>query len=923
MKQKKALSWMSIFVMMLVISLPICSSSALAATVQITKNSGEDGIYGYLDATGDVWNVEALISGAEVVNPENLRIEVGRSSAQFQSCTESAEGMRCEYISPLTDGVQENEHAFRVVYDVGGLESANSDVIKADGSPPLISSLNVVQSGGDVELDFVVSDRYEGKPSVGIKLIEILDGDSGEVLQVIDFAEQGEDDFDYFADGGFEGKLQATFTGEGMRRIKIRATDWLGHQATGFPYPYNSDFIKPVIGEINFSSLGKFIGEKVVLSDLRVGVTEKSQLNSVRAYSSQTSLDGEEAVCDEIDDALWDCVWYDVEVHPESSIVVKIVAEDQYGNVVEKTLTETLTVDLSKPVMEFFGSERVFDGISYVKSGQQKVILKVSEQGAGMSTDGILADLKVLGESGFTGPTACSDDGLECYWLTSQTFTSAGAARILLSKFEDRAGNQGESREVEMTVDTIGPVVDKIEIYGGEKNYFQSNDPLVVEMEVYESAGLFVMVDVNDLVMGAEEQFPADYVFAGMPAKDGWQVFTEEDCVSSEGKWKCSFSTAPIRSGPDNGVNLEVVVTDTAGNLADKWNTEPANVNSGSGGVYRVDILGLENEENPDYWEVSRGYPKTVKKFVDLDTVQLGYTNMPLEVRLKSDNSRANAMKVDLVGCVVPEEGAPELGRVLMHGGNYPDGTQIPKPMLILEFVPFDGKEFFGITGEEKEFKNVMAEYTCQVQIYSRVGNTAIQKAELEEFTVSVPFAFSELGAQDENLAKLIQDAKDEADSGFWGVIGTLENIMKWLYYISNILNIVNNVAEIIVAAQEGVTTPVKTTDIAICFGLNSALDVSDAGISIFRNIAAFFACSPDTGIPWYDDWIGWIPGYYNQLMDIELLQEPGHCADTAGSESCAAKPARSVRDNLYLSAVSLCIPGLVHNLDKYRQIKC
>src|SRR3989344_5129575 len=123
MRQKNAKNIWSLaglFMIMLVLTMPVYSASALAALVQVTKNEGEAAIPQHLDAQGDVWTVEALISGAGTSNasvkPEDVKIKIGDNQAPFTSCSPSTLGVLCKYISPLTDGIQQGEYTFQVIY---------------------------------------------------------------------------------------------------------------------------------------------------------------------------------------------------------------------------------------------------------------------------------------------------------------------------------------------------------------------------------------------------------------------------------------------------------------------------------------------------------------------------------------------------------------------------------------------------------------------------------------------------------------------------------------------------------------------------------------------------------------------------------------------------------------------------------------
>lgn len=986
----------------IILVLPIYSADALAAVnVQITKNQGEKGIPQFIDAQGDVWTVEALLSGVESgsVDPSEVKVKIGANEAEFKSCTDSDLGVTCEYISPLTDGIKENEYTFQVVYEMKdelGVTvippPSNGDVIKADGSAPKITGLSISQDkeSGDVDLDFTVNDKKEGAPATGIKLVEIINADTAEVLKTFGEFELGKEKFDFFNDGGSEGKLSADlFSGEGLKRVKIRAEDHLDHSATSAVITFKGDFVKPEIKDnLDFTKFGKFIGQYITSTDITIDIVESSGV-VVKAYSDQAELDGEVADCiddEEISDLLH-CTWHSVDVDPVSSVSVKIVAKDEYGNTAEKTLSKSFTKDSSPPKIEFFGSERVYDDKSYIRSGKQRIILTAEEQGAGISKDGIRANLGALGKGTSEAPDECTETsaGIECYWETNEDFSSAGVANINLVKFEDNVGNDGEMQTAELVVDLSGAEIEKAAILGGEKDYVQSNDPIVLKMTLSELTGLAVLVDLNGIVMDAENKFPEEMYSRGLG--DGWQVFTENDCKRTEGgKWDCVFVTEKVKSGPDKNLNLKVKVQDTAGNDAIVWPDEVKNAKSflqnkvKGWGEVKFDLLGLADENNPDYWEVSSVKPLGAREpFVDLDTTPLTYARMPFIIKLKPSSNKVQAINVKLVDCrpesaaqaytqlpgsaltTLPEEVpaaaeteepaaltgqaasaseegeeaaiSPIVSRSLLYTGVSPEGESAPKPKIVLEFEPFDGREMFNLKeASEEKFEKHYVDYVCNLLIFSKVGETAIGTAELQEVEVRVPFGFSALGAQDENLDAIIKKEREAISTGFWGVITKIEEVMKWAYYVAQIAGSINKAINIVTSAEAAtdgfrVAKVTEAAGIATCFGLNRVNEQTDKGLSILNNILAFFSCSPNTGIGWYDTWIGFIPGYYNELMNLELGRQVdfGFGTTKAGEKRREAtfRPARNVRDNLYLSFAAGCLPGIIHNLDKYSQIKC
>ena len=628
-KQKQAWSAAGLFIIMLVLSMPFYSADALAASVQITKNQGEENLETFIDAQGDVWTVEALITGtgaSETIDPESVRLKIGSNDAAFSSCSSSSLGMLCEYISPLTDGVKEAEHAFQVIYNfinaVGQQDSvSNGGVIKADGSPPSIKFFtgDVKQNAqGKVEIDFDVDDTKTGVPAVGLKKIDILDADTGEILQTVTDFTLGQQHFNYRQDTQFEGLLQAQLSGEGKKRIKIRAEDRLGHLATSPFVRFDADFVAPQIaGELNLTKFGEFIGQSTSKTDIRIEVIETSE-PSVLGYSDQAALNGNIAECDsdETIDNLWHCYWNDIEVKPESTISVLVVVKDAAGNKVEKTVSKTLIPDTSPPKIKFFGTERLFDDQSYI-NGQNvvsnRIVLEAEDSGAGITIEGIRANLGAFGDSNAERPTECTEEGdsLVCFWEVDENLEE-GVLTFGLSVFEDNVGNDGDMPEFEFFVDNIGPKVEEIEIFGlsevGDKDYLQSNDILKITFTASESSGLTILVDVNDLVLDAETKFPENRFTEGFG--DGWQVFDESSCERVQGKWECSIETAPIKSGPASNELLEIKIQDTAGNDAISWEAQPQNIERVvDDGEYRVNILGLRTEDNPDYWEVRTVVP--------------------------------------------------------------------------------------------------------------------------------------------------------------------------------------------------------------------------------------------------------------------------------------------------------------------------
>lgn len=930
-----------LFMITLILTLPFYSANALAASIQITKNQGDDGIRGFIDAQGDTWTVEATITGTVEQNipPESVKLKIGQNEAPFQSCSAAALGTACEYISPLTDGVQEGEYPFQVVYNFrnnAGLADSvsNGEVIRADGSDPGIEFTHLQQNAqGQIELDFTVKDKVRTEaPAVGIRKIDIIDAESGNAVQSIPFAETGVQAYNYRNDGGFGGILQGTLSGEGLRRLKIHAEDWLGHQSTDAIRSFELDTVQPaVLDSLNLTGLGRFMGTVIVTTDIEVDVQENNLLE-VAASSDQASLQNSPADCEEDTDelGLWHCRWQNVEVLPEATVALSITAKDRFGNTATRLLSQSFVQDTSPPEIEFFGTERTFESRNYVqKAGTHRIILSIREQGAGMNEEGIRANLLALGRSSSEAPTACEQaaETFNCYWEVQRTFTSSGVARIGLSRFQDRVGNQGQLQEMEVFIDDAGPAVEKLEVVGvsdvGEKNYFQSNDRLKIEMKAVETTGLVILVNVNNVVNDARTLFPETVFTRSLSPRDGWQVFTEDSCTREEGRWICEVATEPIKSGPQSGVKLEIRVQDTAGNDAASWPADARNAQRFSSqrngpAEYFFDLLGLTEEENPDYWEVGRVVPLVD---VDLDVVELMPSRAPVRFTLRSDNGQAQVRGMDLLECV-PEEGTtvPEISRALLQGSNFPEGTASPvSSNIIIEFSPFNGRQLFGIS--EGTFEKATALYTCRVLVYSSIGRDALRSAEIQDVQVEVNFAFSTLGAIDENIAQRIRDVKDSSWYKFTGAFSYIDKALRWINYLLNWLQIIVIINEFVNLFADGLRAFADTTEnTGILAGLGalargSCLVADKATHPMWKVVEyiqipiGLLSCNPDPGINlgWYGYWQRGILRTYNIASGREIL----------------GIPASSLYENMYISSIGLCVPGIAYNLNKARELQC
>ncbi|PIN74227.1 hypothetical protein COV20_01270 [Candidatus Woesearchaeota archaeon CG10_big_fil_rev_8_21_14_0_10_45_16] len=937
-------SWMSIFMAMLVLTLPFYSASALAASVSVTSNSGEDGfqdgsLNGWINGEGDTWNLEVVVDDPllETIDPNQVVLVLGTAERPFQSCADSALGATCTFAEPFPRGLNDGEYPFYVEYrfinENGVPDTVRSiqHVLRSDASAPKVEGFSIRQQGQDVLMDFRVTDQPATVPAVGIRSIEVYDSDTGAVLQSISL-EQGDITFNYINDGGFGGRLQSSLEGQGRMSVKVRATDYFDHNAVSSgDNRLTFDYVPPQPLNVSFTRLGQFMGTHPVISDMVVYIDELSALNEVQAFSSEVELAGQRGNCVRVagSDTLWKCTWANAEVNPNAQVSVRIATSDQFQNPVDTTLTQTFTVDSDPPVLQFFGSERTYQGASYIpRNKDTKLILQAAEQGAGVDLiNGIRANLvDFTGGSASAQATECveQEDQIFCFWNVRFSRDN-DAVRVALSTFEDRVGNagvgaEGTLQELDLHIDDVAPVVERLDIFGisesGVHDYFQSRDAVQLNMVVDEAHGLLILVDLRDLLTDALDKFPE-----GPFNEAGWFAVSEEDaCERVDAKWDCKIELPEqIRSGPDSSVPLQVRVLDTAGNAATNYpDTDNARLTSARDGKYSIDLLGLdENEVDPDFWGIQR--ITSPVPFVDLESAALVPMRVPYTINLETKND-AEMLNVKLLGCQLGEGSdnatgkGPDIGKALLMGG------VSESPQIVLEFDQFEGKEFFDVEKDFEDFESAKVEYVCNLQLFSKIGRAAVRAAENQEVKLEVRFGLTELGSKDENIDAKLDEIRDEVGFSILNKIRFLADIIKWGRYLAQIVTIINNFMLLVdgfIHASEGLRiVPIYGFSIASA-SCQTNLGVKATGYSFMSYLqwpAQVLSCNP---APFagsaYGTYQSGVLSYYNGWKSQALI---------GGRESTIVQSG-SLYDNIWTSGLGLCLPGVIYNLEKYRQIRC
>ncbi|MBI2572610.1 hypothetical protein HYV86_02010 [Candidatus Woesearchaeota archaeon] len=966
-----------LLMMFLILTLPFYSASAMAVSVQVTKNTGDDQIPNFIDAEADTWSVEATIRDitAEQVTAETVHMNIEGNREPFQSCGQSPAGIVCTYSNQLQNGIGEGSYPFNVELDYtneeGIADTAESEIvsIKADGTGPEVKNLRVVQNQNRLDISFAVDERPQGN-AVGIHQIQIINADTSEILDEKTLDEPGDSTFRYPADV-VEGQALFTLTGEGRTRLRVRAVDYLGHETISNAVAVQYDFAAPTIQSFNLTKLGSFVGTQPVSdSKLTIDIVEKNGPVNAKVRSEQiTNIPVGERECVEVPEQedLWRCTWEGVTVEPVSTISITVDATDARGNPATQTLSQSFTLDNTPPVVDYFNTVNTFEGTGFIQTADDTVLLlRAHDEGAGITKEGIRASFQGLANGGGSvAPQECLtlDDGsIECRW-NIRAQAGADDVTVGLSTFQDNVGNEGSVVPVQLIVDADAPVIERVAFFGvsevGTKDYIQSRDELKIELDILESeSSPVIIVDMNNAVNDAATLYPATAY-----AAEGFAVFNanQEACVRDELKWKCEIVSQPIRSGYVRSVEVSVQVLDTAANKAVKWPETVKNARMGGSGIFSFELLGLEEDEtDPDFWAVQSVTPQIA--FVDIDAVALTAVRIPFKITF-STKQEAEVVGLEFQECL-PKEGEEILptgthvrpsgaqalaGRAgetddsepldaesVVTSSNYPEisrsllvGSTSSSPTLLLEFNPFDAKEVLKVE-EQDEFKTLDVAYTCTFKIFSKVGKNAIVAPETQHVTVRVPFGFSSLGSIDENIDDRVDEIKDEVIYKLTDKLRIFADILKYVRFFTGIINILRNVMimfEFVTSSSDAIAYafPVFTKPIGIgtCEAAQAAGFPLKETLAYTTPIIQILDCAPQpTPGSIYKNWQSGVLNVYNAWKGQAFIAS-GVVGDGDFSGRNNIVEAKSLYDNIWVSSLGLCIPGIIENLEKYRQTRC
>jgi hypothetical protein len=845
----------AIVAIMLILALPIYSASVFASINNVGV-FGKDNINGYR-RQDDLTYAKADVS---IIGDDDIDAEqVFFNDNQFSNCKASGDYFTC-VLGLNKNNLEPKTHSFTISLkdDSGKTAGSYAGTFVVDAQAPLITSFSItpkIIKKGNVTVEYNVRDySYETQQGSGLEKIIICKDDLSNVIEEVEI--NGTSCLD---SRKFNYKTSEFISSTGSADICIIAYDMLGQASELRCETLTVDENKPEIKKSSFEITDingneiNYISTKPIPAIVSIQIEDESLLK-VTADLSELGSGIEEAVCLENE-----CAWpVTIKLSDSGKASIKITAEDGVGNTDEETVSYTFDFDNAGPVVESI-SNGMDEGIKYLGK-KNNFVLEIEEEDSGLSLGNVWIK---IGNNKIKADECVKNSKWKCYF-NDVKLNSAHGSSVAVSVSSDSTDDVGNNFDLDNGVSSETFVMDAkppslvgdIELNTVEnKSYpieeFVSGDRLNIKAVLNEETELNAFADLSSLGLGNAEQ---------------------GSCAKEDNNWVCEWNTGAIASGPIEGT-LYFNFTDNVGNSARE--------------AVEISVLGVDNEENPDYWYV--GSIEKMPEAVDRQTTELISHKQYVHVKLNP---------------IYAESGTSILATDLECNG---DLGYIQDYELINENSE---DPYIVLTLNQQEMPENSLSLKCNLLIISKIcGDAIAANVEEEPVEFTVDFYNMPLGEIGDNVKNKIKEAQDS-----WLVqqewIGELEKFITYAEKICNLLEIWNK-ANKALADVEALLEVIKIPGIADTVKTNFK-QITDKSVDSYKkvveskyNLCKYISC--DEGL--WGDWYNEMRGDYSKP-----LGDSGFNAEIWPSNP---------KESLVLSLATGCLPGIVHNLQKRRQVEC
>lgn len=895
-QQMKKKQIFALLLSIFLILLPVTFAEIQRSTLMVY---GKDNVPGFVRQQDKTFvNATVRLTGDMEITPNQILI----NNVPFTTCLtiEATDRFFCILQPSFETFLSSGTRSYTVLLkdDNGIIKDTASVSFTVDANIPSVSTMTITPAiigTGDALVRIAASDAI---PCSGISTIGLsVDGQAPLLKEFTDMQQCATT-----AELSIPNTL---FSTEGSHQLCAMARDHLGQASAQKCSTLVVDRRAPVLRENTFqiqdnngnavSFLRPPVSVKVIaeFEDALSAIASEEVRADLSRLNGNTAFANRLGTCTATNEKLTRCVWTNVPVTLSEDIqgVITFRIKDAAENSQEIPVSFSLNIDTLPPIAETLMSDHNIEGIPYLAKEDNTLILTIQEAGSGLHQKQVFLNLASTGNNAHQAPDECTQtQGVwQCLFRNIDVTSTALHGRTLkittTTDSRDDVGNLMPQKTFDVKVDNRPPrLINEINATGSdEDNLFVSGEFITV------SAGV-----EDDLEVSASGNFSA--LIEGLDEVAG-------TCEKTEGGiYQCSWQEGigPLRNGKITK-SMKMTFIDEAGNTLQESKT--------------ITVYGTDSQDTPDYIQARIKTPSP--EAVDRRLMELTHAFIAFPITLDGGDT-ALPISVEYNDCV--GEGMEFLNNAEPYGN---------KPRLIKTENP---KEIFlEFSFDQQSYSASSLNISCSLKVVSLVNNQQLSGEEIENISINIPFYNAPFGELSENVKQKQKDV----------VEGFMVDSLKWIESLETVVSYAEKLCGIYSTIQNAMFVLAKITtlwgdccgkggiysDAACCPGQQaSATQLAGtkehlAGTySSIKKFCAITGCTAYSG-QWEKategkDKTPVLDTYFNWARDknLPIAQYRSNKGWLGNVEP---------RESLILSAAFFCVPGVIHNLQKYRSVQC
>ena len=895
---------------LLILSLPIYTSVALA-DFKVTSITGNDGVNGYRK-TDDTTKI-TLKSDLPIVKIDNNAL----------TCTGSGTNYTCSYIDrSIIDQpfIDYNFYNYDASNNAVG-NKAPGGKIWVDNSNPKISAYTVLYNNGNVTLTATVGDlgyNYDSSTGCsGVKTIKFYD---------TTFIA----DYNTTLPNGSCQSTPITFvypkpTGaDRYHNFYFDAIDYLGQTASSEPIRLFIDTTAPEVTEAHLSFNGATLGYaptgavsgirvNATITDHNLSITTpgaiKADLSNLNPSIGQ-AYKNIPFTCTLKSDSVYLCISqaFTLKVSNANPSIIFDMTDKNMINTTQ-SVTIPLEIDNAQISADISTPNCDEEGNCYFHSGKNSVIVSLTKNTAGAGFSSKRVYITPLNPSAVTSCKQNPDNANN--WICINNISSlpplADNQNLTLSinSSKDDIGNNVPTKDKDIIYDATSPALFGKVLFTKKSGipYVQGKDMIEVNMWVKEKTSGVKSASAN---------------FKNIIRNGGGQTTScSVDNTKGADIYKCTFSPdEQVISGYHANLSVDFNVTDYAGNtnkFSDKFT------------IYDT------ADNSTDFWEEDS---KIIDpEFLDIRTSQYLPGRIPVwaDVKLKPLENDIKLLNTGLKGGTCRPADATS--------ANY-----LEKPLLFPPTATDDNPHVLislevSKTATLPEYVSNLT-YICTLQL-TTASNTKVYP--VQELNVTVFVGLKDYGVDlPRDYKDRIEAFKEKLNDDKW--ITTLNKFFQTGQKVCNIVKALFNIYTIVQNLFDGVSVKcqgIPVYGLACARAMMTASNVQTGAAKVFTEsygtyICGFLDCSiadklygsflPDGAVTFLNKYMSWyiasLTTSFDSLKNPTQLQ--GELKKTSSDPNILGTNAwQAAQKSIITSTLLLCVPGILYNIEKARQIDC